>query len=146
MDKQNRDAHVVREQEQEAQEEAEEEAEQEEERESRYSREDEQPNPWPVVLLGQQPSLKRGEEAFYPFCEFHVRKEQPILPFPPNLLLTDNFFRPSWISTGDRRLKNVTFILVWFPEGKEQKSGMLLAQFFSFVSLFRAVCVCCVAL
>jgi hypothetical protein len=126
MDKQNRDAHVVREQEQEAQEEAEEEAEQEEERESRYSREDEQPNPWPVVLLGKQPSLKRGEEAFYPFCEFHVRKEQPMLPFPPNLLLTDNFFRPSWISTGDRRLKNVTFILVWFPDGKEQKGGMLL--------------------
>lgn len=52
FEKQSRDAHVVREQEQEAQEEAEEEAEQEEERESKYSREDEQPNPWAVELLG----------------------------------------------------------------------------------------------
>lgn len=116
FDKQNRDAHVVREQEQEAQEEAEEEAEQEEERESKFSREDEQPNPWDAQLLSVKPSLKRGQEAFYPFSEFQVRKEQPILPFPRHLLLSDNFFRPSWISTGDRRLKNVTFVLEWIPE------------------------------
>jgi len=116
LDKQNRDAHVVREQEQEAQEEAEEEAEQEEERESKFSREDEQPNPWEVRLLSLKPSLKRGQEAFYPFFEFQVRKEQPILPFPERLLLSDNFFRPSWISTGDRRLKTVTFVMEWIPE------------------------------
>lgn len=116
FDKQNRDAHVVREQEQEAQEEAEEEAEQEEERESKFSREDEQPNPWELKMLAAKPSLERGQEAFYPFFEFQVRKEQPIIPFSDRLLLSDNFFRPSWISTGDRRLKNVTFVLEWIPD------------------------------
>ena len=39
------------------------------------------------------------------------------LPFPPNLCLTDNFFRPPqrWAGVGERRLKNIIFILEWVP-------------------------------
>lgn len=68
-----------------------------------------------IFVLGKAPTLKRGMEAFYPFAEFQARKGQPMLPFSPFLLVSDNFFRPSWISTGDRRLKNITFVLEWIP-------------------------------
>merc|ERR1712137_1428306 len=108
-------AEVVHENEQEAQEEAEEEAEEEEQKVSAFTRDDEQANPWNAQLLRTVPSGKLGEEAFYPFREFQVQEEQPKLPFPERLLLSDNFFRPTWCGLGDRRLKNVMLVLEWIP-------------------------------
>ncbi|EDQ90981.1 uncharacterized protein MONBRDRAFT_31645 [Monosiga brevicollis MX1] len=110
------DSECVHEAEAQAEEEAEEEAEQEQEKMSAFNRDDEQHNPWRLSLLAHVPGLKLGgEEPFYPFHDFHVREEQPRLAFPPNLLLTDNFFRPRWVGVGDRRLKNVALIMEWHP-------------------------------
>lgn len=110
-------AEVVHEQEAEAQEEAEEEAEEEEQKISAFTRDDEQHNPWNPKLLTELPSgkIQDTEEAFYPFCEFHVRKEQPKLTFPQHLMLSDNFFRPRWVGIGDRKLKNVCLVMEWIP-------------------------------
>merc|ERR1712137_916904 len=109
-------AEVVHENEQEAQEEAEEEAEEEEQKVSAFTRDDEQANPWRAKFLKQLPTGKLGEEAFYPFREFQVQEEQPKLPFPERLLLSDNFFRPTWCGLGDRRLKNIMLVLEWIPQ------------------------------
>jgi hypothetical protein len=31
------------------------------------------------------------------------------------LLVSDNFFRPKWVGTGDRRLKNIALVVEWIP-------------------------------
>jgi hypothetical protein len=120
---------VVHENEQE--EEAEEEAEEEEQKMSAFSRDDEQHNPWAVHLLTQPPSGQTGgekDEAFYLFSKFQARPEQSQLTFPPNLLLSDNFFRPRWCGLGDRRLKGAHLIMEWIPEAMKQASKARLLQ------------------
>jgi hypothetical protein len=113
----NLDAEIVQENEAEAEEEAEEEAQQEEQKMDAFTRDDEQPNPWLSSLLGALPNVSAsGEDPFYPLHQFRVRAAQPQLPFPPNLLISDNCFRPRWIGVGDRRLKNVSLIVEWVPE------------------------------
>jgi hypothetical protein len=102
--------------EQEAEEEAEEEAQQEEQRASAFCRDDEQPNPWETTLLRKKPTLAGGEDPFITFSSFRIGEGVPTLPFPPNVLLTDNFFRASWIGMGDRRLKNVGLVVEWCPD------------------------------
>jgi hypothetical protein len=107
---------VVHENEQE--EEAEEEAEEEEQKQSAFSREDEQHNPWPTELLTRSPPASLTDQSpFYALAEYCSREERPRLPFPRTLLLTDNFFRPPerWAGVGERRLKNVIFLLEWVP-------------------------------
>ena len=126
----NLNSEVVHEQEQEAEEEAEEEAEQEEQKISAFSRDDEQHNPWVVDILTKVPSCKLGgEEPFYRFNEFQVRKDTPTLKFPENLLLSDNFFRPSWVGLGDRRLKNVGIVLEWNPDAAAKQLRAILGNY-----------------
>ena len=48
-----------------------------------------------------------GASPFYPALDFQTRKDLKKLPFPNDMMITDNFFRPSWIGIGDRRLKNI---------------------------------------
>ena len=126
-DNKNLNSEVVHENEQE--EEAEEEAEEEEQKQSAFSREDEQHNPWPTtVLLAPPPTTSPGESEdapVYALAEYRSRLERPLLPFPGMIKITDNFFRPPsrWSGVGERRLKNVVFLLEWVPEPREGGNG-----------------------
>jgi hypothetical protein len=128
---------VVNEAEAEAEEEAEEEAEQEEQKMSAFSRDDEQANPWHISQLNKMgptaaspssssaPSLSSsssssammtaadqdGDHPFYPLSSFQVSASQPPLRFPTPVMVSDNYFRPKWIGLGERRLKNIVFVL-----------------------------------
>ncbi|KNC48811.1 uncharacterized protein AMSG_00592 [Thecamonas trahens ATCC 50062] len=113
------DSEVVNENEQEAEQEQQKEkdVEKQKEREIAYSRDDESQNPWLVELLGRSPDEHgAGEVAFYPFSAFRVHEDHAPLAFPSNMLLSDNFFRPSWVGLGERRLKNVTVLVEWVPD------------------------------
>jgi len=120
------EAEIVNENEQEQQQQQEEEAEEEQEKVSRYTRDDEQANPWQIAQLNKEPSGEIGEEPFYPFQDFAVRERQPRLSFPDNLLLSDNWFRPRWIGLGDRRLKNIMVVLEWSPKSFTEQLGKLV--------------------
>jgi hypothetical protein len=125
------DSEVVHEQEAEAEEQAEEEAEQEEQRQSAFTRDDEQHNPWAAALLAT-PSLAAlsadGKSSpFYEARRFRTRAAHEPLSFPPALLFSDNFFRPSWIGMGDRRLKNASVVLEWLPGVGERAVRLLIA-------------------
>mmetsp|Transcript_2150 Transcript_2150/g.2909 ORF Transcript_2150/g.2909 Transcript_2150/m.2909 type:complete len:4480 (+) Transcript_2150:77-13516(+) len=103
---------VVNEAEAEAEEEAEEEAEQEEQKMSAFGRDDEQANPWNVSELSAVGSASTdGSHPFYSLSHFKATKDQPMLNLPKSLLFSDNYFRPRWVGLGDRRLKNVVFVL-----------------------------------
>jgi hypothetical protein len=126
-------------QEREQQQEQMKEREQEEEEMSQFCRDDEQPLAWKASLLtrGAQTStveatvlaasddgkpfpfgeLVVGDDAFYPLSVFRASPEQPALPFPHNLLVSSNYFRPSWAGLGDRRLKNISLVLEWRAAG-----------------------------
>ena len=56
-----------------------------------------------------------GDDAFYPLALFQMSMSQQPLPFPRTILLSSNYFRPSWAGLGDRRLKNITLVLDWQP-------------------------------
>ncbi|GBG26808.1 Hypothetical Protein FCC1311_030302 [Hondaea fermentalgiana] len=120
------EAEIVNENEQEQQQQQEEEAEEEQEKVSRFSRDDEQANPWDVAHLNAKPSGVIGDEPFYRFADFRVRESQPQLDYPDNLLLSDNWFRPRWIGLGDRRLKNVMVVLEWSPSSFTEQLGKLV--------------------
>jgi hypothetical protein len=109
------DSEMVQEQEKEKEEEQEREQEQEIEIEKyvdlAYSREHEEPAPWPVRLLATP--LDKRIEPFYPMDEFKLYKRSP-LAFPECMHLSCNYFNPKW--TGARRLKNVVAILDWIPD------------------------------
>jgi hypothetical protein len=141
---------VVNEAEAEAEEEAEEEAQQEEQKMSAFSRDDEQANPWRTDQLANvnaaaasaatsaagaagagasnattgdaaaAAAAAAGDNPFYPLSRFQVTHAQPMLAFPPCLLVSDNYFRPRWIGLGERRLKNIVFVLEVVP-GAMQK-------------------------
>ena len=106
------DSEVVHEHEHEHEEEAEEEAEEEQQRVSAFTRDDEQPIPWPVTALNVDVN---DAQPFYPMYGFRVRPSQPMLPFPTHLLVSDNFFRPKWVGLGDRKLKTASVLLEWTP-------------------------------
>eukprot|EP01061_Rhynchopus_euleeides_P007779 TRINITY_DN1682_c1_g1_i2.p1 TRINITY_DN1682_c1_g1~~TRINITY_DN1682_c1_g1_i2.p1 ORF type:complete len:3842 (+),score=1703.90 TRINITY_DN1682_c1_g1_i2:1018-11526(+) len=110
--------------EQEAEQEQEQEAEQEEQRETAFSRDDEQHNAWecgalalPITSSVSATAHTTGESPFYPLGAFRATEVQPLLPFPADLLLTDNFFRPTWLGLGERRLKVAYIVLRWLPQG-----------------------------
>lgn len=107
---------VVNEAEAEAEEEAEEEAEQEEQKMSAFGRDDEQANPWEISeLLAIGSPTTDGAHPFYPLSTFRATKDQPVLQLPNSLLFSDNYFRPRWIGLGERRLKNIVFVLEVMP-------------------------------
>lgn len=106
--------------EQEAEEEQEQEAEQEEQRISAFCRDEEQQISWDVRVLsvgaGDGSDSQRGS-PFFPCSEFQVRPEQPRIPLPQWLVLSDNFFRAKWMGLGDRKLKNCTIFAQWLVGG-----------------------------
>ena len=112
---------VVHENEKQQEEEAQKQVRQEKIKMSAFSRDDEEPKPWSVTMLKYHPGklrsvgMQQGDSAFYPTHDFRTRKDMKCLPFPNNMWMTDNFFRPSWVGVGDRRLKNVALIMEWTP-------------------------------
>eukprot|EP01060_Flectonema_neradi_P040006 TRINITY_DN8997_c1_g1_i1.p1 TRINITY_DN8997_c1_g1~~TRINITY_DN8997_c1_g1_i1.p1 ORF type:complete len:4144 (+),score=716.08 TRINITY_DN8997_c1_g1_i1:58-12489(+) len=112
--------------EQEAEQEQEQEAEQEEQRESAFSRDDEQHNPWDCSALQSASKITSeqhaiGETPFYPLSDFKATESQPLIPFPSSLLLTDNFFRPTWLGLGERRLKVAFIVMTWAPNDAAER-------------------------
>ncbi|RHY98210.1 hypothetical protein DYB35_004616 [Aphanomyces astaci] len=105
-------AEVVHENEAEAEEEAEEEAEQEEQKMSAYPRDDEHPVPWSTDALLQSPSTG---DAFYPLSLFQAQSACRAIAFPGTMLVSGNYFRRRWIGLGERRLKNIGFLMEWYP-------------------------------
>ncbi|CAJ1461133.1 unnamed protein product, partial [Effrenium voratum] len=68
------------------------------------------------------------DRPFYRLRSFRARPEQPLLPVDSSLWLSDNFFRPSWVGLGERRLKTCHVVLEWHPElcQDRQKRGLQL--------------------
>lgn len=60
-------------------------------------------------------TIKPGDTAIYQMYDFQTRKDLKPIPFPSDMLVTDNFFRPSWVGVGDRRLKNIALVMEWEP-------------------------------
>eukprot|EP00435_Cladocopium_sp_Y103_P068495 s8_g31.t1 len=88
-----------------------------------------QANPWRAQVLSDAPKEEgEGERPFYRLCHFRARPEQPLLPLDRGLWLSDNFFRPTWVGLGERRLKTASVLLEWHPEISQarQKRGMQL--------------------
>ena len=85
-----------------------------------YSREDEQPKPWPVAALCRQPSP--ALQGFAPAAAFGVyersRKGGPpaTVPLPPYVLLSRNHSDVAWAGKAPRRLKNVIVSMEWVPD------------------------------
>merc|ERR1711924_350790 len=112
-------------------EEQEQEQEQEEEQQNMFSREDEQPNAWPCHLLGQSPNEPwkeagnaKGGDPGHPFFQlrsFRSRAEEPTLPFPEHLWITDNSYRPLRPSIGDRKLCSAFVLVEWQPEFSKER-------------------------
>mmetsp|Transcript_84094 Transcript_84094/g.168406 ORF Transcript_84094/g.168406 Transcript_84094/m.168406 type:complete len:588 (-) Transcript_84094:213-1976(-) len=104
---------------------------------SAFSRDDEQANPWRITQLNKMgggssadaggalsaassSSLslsdeKDGDHPFSPLSSFRPSTAAAPLPFPSPLVVSDNYFRPKWIGLGERRLKNIVFLLEVVP-------------------------------
>eukprot|EP01052_Picozoa_sp_SAG31_P051616 SAG31_NODE_12340_length_949_cov_0.762353_2_plen_143_part_01 len=107
-------------------------------REGEYTRDDEQHNPWFAEKLLDYPdfnysddvdfhSLITSDMPFYPMHLYRPRPEKDNLPFPQNVLVSSNYFRPRWAGmAADRRLKNIGLILEWLPDGAEGKRHLVL--------------------
>jgi hypothetical protein len=80
------------------------------------SRNLERPKPWPVCMLDKDPptSLMDNSEGhpFFPLKCFSLLMH-PTLKFPSPLLLSRNYYNPTW--TGLRRLKNIIVLVEWTP-------------------------------
>ena len=67
--------------------------------------------------MQQPPSL--DAQGFYPLSSFGVFKKltaKPVpLQFPPNMLLSSNFYQHKWSLNTHRRLKNVITVMEWVP-------------------------------
>lgn len=115
------DSEMVQEQEQEQEEEQEREQEQEIEIEKyvdlAYSREHEEPIPWPLSVLSTP--LGNPVEPFSPLSKFKLYKRSPI-PFPDYVYYSNNYFNPMW--NGARRIKNITMVMDWIPDPSEVNS------------------------
>ncbi len=122
----------IAEQEQEQEQEEEQEQEQEQEMEAEdasrpaplsYSRKDEIPDPWPLVVLGVPQAVDEPEAIASMFSSLSklgvYNSLLPIprsIPFPPYLFTSDAFFRPRWSLVSHRRMKNVIVIMEWTPD------------------------------
>eukprot|EP00662_Eupelagonemidae_sp_cell21_P022910 gene22910-20808_t len=120
---QNHDTEMVQEQEEEKEQEQEKEEEKEVEVEKYvdlvYSRDSEDPVPWPVASLGSMGSATAAVDdkpaPLYPMTGFRLYRRRP-LHFPDSLMATRNFFDLRW--GGERRLKNVIVSCEWVPDAR----------------------------
>eukprot|EP01062_Namystynia_karyoxenos_P081246 TRINITY_DN888_c0_g3_i1.p1 TRINITY_DN888_c0_g3~~TRINITY_DN888_c0_g3_i1.p1 ORF type:complete len:5328 (+),score=1998.63 TRINITY_DN888_c0_g3_i1:108-15986(+) len=119
--------------------------EQQQQQEKQYNRNDEDAASWNPGRLAGAPSIEQiveqlrmlrmqgagggfpfsqlvlGGESFFPLKLFQVDKDMPTVDFPDNILVSDNFFRPTWLGSGERRIKNVNAMLEWCPDGMDQR-------------------------
>jgi len=82
---------------------------------TQYARDD-YCEPWPFSALANMSS-----KVFYPASEFTVYGAGRIRPkplsFPPFLMFSPNYYKPSWSnSSTHRRLKNVIMVMEWIPD------------------------------
>lgn len=93
----------------------------------------------------------RGASRFYPLREFVTHtslfdRPRP-LPFPAELLLSENHFRPKWALKGNRRLRNVVAVMEWVPEplavGYGPDPGSAPAPPSGWAPVGGACCFCC---
>lgn len=84
----------------------------------KYSRQDRESNPWLLRTLASPPN--QSTQGFYPCSEFSVMQKlmSPCntLPFPSFMLMSENYYRPSWSLNTHRRLKNVIIVMEWIPD------------------------------
>ena len=59
----------------------------------------------------------KNDVVFYELSKFRTRDDVPYLAFPGKIVVSDNWFRRSWIGLGARRLKPVTLVLEWTSRG-----------------------------
>jgi hypothetical protein len=81
-----------------------------------YSRDGEDPKPWPLEALAQPPSLEA--QGFYPASKLSVKtwhSSTAPLAFPSYCLISGNHLNTSWSMKTYRRLKNVMVIMEWIP-------------------------------
>jgi Protein of unknown function (DUF3638)/Protein of unknown function (DUF3645) len=99
-----------------------------------YSRTMEKPKSWPLIRLKDEIPSGGDAAAFraffmYPMYHFAV-KEQAALPFPPGVMISQNFYRQSW--SGFRRVKDVHVVVEWIvhssTDSKESESGIAVAS------------------
>ena len=82
-----------------------------------YSREDENPKPFPLESLGK--GIASGEQGFFPCSEFCIKTwmgSSSVLPFPSFMHFSRNYYNTAWSLRLMRRLKNTAILLEWFPE------------------------------
>jgi hypothetical protein len=91
-------------------------------KDQQYSREHEEPKPWPFArlqtpdaMLSQfvDPADLAGAPPMYRAKEFRLFARQPI-QFPDSMLVSTNYFDKRW--SGQRRVKNVIMSLDWVPQ------------------------------
>ena len=126
-------ATVVHENEKQQEEEAQKQVQQQRIKISAFCRDDEEPHPWPVDILSTGMSnsssssskAKSNDVVFYELSKFRTREDLPYLSFPGKIVVSDNWFRRSWIGLGARRLKPVTLVLEWTSCGVGSKSSSI---------------------
>jgi hypothetical protein len=87
-----------------------------------YSRQEEVQRPWPFSVLARPAEASQlggpdSEHPFYPLRDFKLRHQEP-LEFPDMLLVSSNYFNPSW--TGLRRVKNVVMVMEYAPSASPE--------------------------
>eukprot|EP01012_Entosiphon_sulcatum_P004402 TRINITY_DN11719_c0_g1_i1.p1 TRINITY_DN11719_c0_g1~~TRINITY_DN11719_c0_g1_i1.p1 ORF type:complete len:3283 (+),score=530.28 TRINITY_DN11719_c0_g1_i1:870-9851(+) len=125
-EEQEQEQEEEKEQEKEREEECEDETEPEAFARQKYSREEEQPLQWPLQVLQRGPGAACSGSSMVPFysaAEFGVfrgmLKRPTTMPFPPFLLLSNNYFSKAWSVKSLRRIKNVIILLEWVPDWNE---------------------------
>ena len=91
-----------------------------------YSRDDEEPKPWPLAGLGV--AGKPDEQGFFPCSDFAVMKKVAVKPkgisFPPYAMMSQNYYEPGWKLTCKRRIKNVVCVMEWVPDVANLQLGL----------------------
>ena len=79
-------------------------------RDVRYERSAENPQPWALTTLGNTYAPHERNYPLYAFSQFSPQRRASIL-FPHYVLLSRNFFKPSW--QGFRRVRAVHAVMEW---------------------------------
>ena len=105
---------------------------------SQFSRDSENAKTWCPSELAQPPTVLNSDTPFgqlvlnypfYPLCRMEPSIDMTPLHLPGHMMVSDNFFRPAWLSGGPRRLKNVSVVLEWSTaEGQRLSSAVTLAE------------------
>lgn len=128
-------------------EEEEEEVVQESAKKKKYSRDGENPTPWPISSLsvprrdrqshGHNYQVQSWEKQFFPSSEFTVKNslfgKAVSLKFPDYLYMSNNYYEKGWGLKTHRRLKNVIIVLEFCPSKSMIQEVAASAKSFSVV-------------